>query len=80
MGALRRLADAGSTVVLTTHSLQDLAHCDRIVFLAQGRLAFAGTREEALAYFEVDTLEEVYHGSRRRAPLRSGRPAFGSEA
>ena len=60
MGGLRRLADAGSTVVLTTHSLQDLGHCDRIVFLTHGCLAFAGTPEEAQSYFEVESLEKVY--------------------
>ena len=60
MGGLRRLADAGSTVVLTTHSLQDLGHCDRIVFLTHGCLAFAGTPEEAQSHFEVESLEKVY--------------------
>jgi hypothetical protein len=61
VAVLRRLADAGSTVVFTTHSVQDLAHCDRIVFLASGGyLAFFGTLEEALAYFGVGSVEGVY--------------------
>jgi ABC-type multidrug transport system ATPase subunit len=58
---LRRLADAGATVVLTTHAVQDLDACDRVLFLAAGgRLAFAGSVPEALAYFGVDRIEEVY--------------------
>ena len=58
---LRGLATAGSTVVFTTHAVQDLGYCDRIIFLAAGgRLAFHGTIPEALAYFGVEKLEEVY--------------------
>jgi len=58
---LRTLAERGSTVVLTTHAVQDLAHCDRVVFLARdGHLAFAGTVVEALAYFGVGGVEEIY--------------------
>jgi ABC-type multidrug transport system ATPase subunit/ABC-type transport system involved in multi-copper enzyme maturation permease subunit len=58
---LRGLADSGSTVVFTTHSVQDLAHCDRVAFLARdGHLAFFGTIAEALEYFAVDRVEEIY--------------------
>src|SRR4051794_11806815 len=58
---LRGLADSGSTVVFTTHSVQDLARADRVVFLArEGHLAFDGTVEEALAYFEVERVEEIH--------------------
>jgi len=58
---LRGVADAGSTVVFTTHSVQDLARCDRVVFLARdGYLAFVGTVPEALDYFAVERVEEIY--------------------
>src|SRR4051794_38496943 len=58
---LRGLADAGSTVVFTTHSVPDLAHCDRMAFLARdGHLAFFGTVSEALEYLAVDRVEEIY--------------------
>ena len=58
---LRGLADAGSTVVFTTHSVQDLASCDRVVFLArEGHLAFVGRVAEALDYFAVERIEEIY--------------------
>ena len=37
---LRALADTGATVVLTTHQITDVDHCDRVVVLTrQGRLA-----------------------------------------
>jgi len=58
---LRRLADGGTTVIFTTHAIQDLARVDRVAFLARGgTLAFAGTVDEALGHFGVDAVEEVY--------------------
>jgi ABC-type multidrug transport system ATPase subunit len=58
---LRGLADGGSTVLFTTHSVQDLASCDRIVFLApEGHLAFVGPVAEALDYFAVARIQEIY--------------------
>jgi ABC-type multidrug transport system ATPase subunit len=58
---LRGLASSGSTVVFTTHAVQDLAHCDRVVFLARdGHLAFYGSADEACRYFGVTGVEQVY--------------------
>jgi ABC-type multidrug transport system ATPase subunit len=61
MVVLRRLASRGVTVVFTTHNPADIEACDGVVFLARnGHLAFAGTPDEARAYFEVDHLARVY--------------------
>jgi energy-coupling factor transporter ATP-binding protein EcfA2 len=58
---MRELADRSATVVFTTHSVADLARCDRIVFLARGgRVGFVGTVDEALEYFEVGSVPELY--------------------
>ena len=58
---LRRLAEAGTTIVLTTHSPTDIDLCDRIVFLARdGYLAFVGTPAEARQYFETTDLTVAY--------------------
>jgi ABC-type multidrug transport system ATPase subunit len=60
-GLLRRLADDGTTVILTTHNVADLDACDRIVFLASdGSLAFAGSAGQAREHFGTTRLEEVY--------------------
>lgn len=57
---LRRLADSGRTVVLTTHSMQDLAVCDKLVVLARdGHCAFVGSPEAAVEYFQVGH-DEMY--------------------
>jgi len=46
---LRRLADHGTTVVLTTHNTDDLRTCDRIVVVADGGVIFLGSPEHARA-------------------------------
>jgi ABC-type multidrug transport system ATPase subunit len=58
---LRRLADGGITVVLTTSSPLDAARCDKVIVLATGgHLAFYGTPAAALGYFGADSLEEIF--------------------
>ena len=58
---LRELADRSATVVFTTHSAEDLALCDRIVFMAPGgRVGFVGTIAEALEHFGVRAVPELY--------------------
>jgi len=58
---LRQLADRSATVVFTTHSVDDLARCDRIVFMTRhGRVGFVGTVDEALGRFGVNSVPELY--------------------
>ncbi|MET0902334.1 MAG: ATP-binding cassette domain-containing protein [Acidimicrobiales bacterium] len=58
---VRKLADRGVTVVLTTHDPAEIDICDRVVFLArEGHLAFAGTPDDARHYFEVTNLAHAY--------------------
>lgn len=55
MYTLRRLADAGRTIVLVTHATANIAQCDHVAFLAEGRILFFGPPPEALTFFRVDT-------------------------
>ncbi|MET7371782.1 ABC transporter ATP-binding protein/permease [Micromonospora arida] len=58
---LRALVDTGATVVLTTHQITDVDHCDRVVVLTrQGRLAFTGTPAAAREFFGLRSLVEVH--------------------
>ncbi|MEX1254086.1 MAG: ATP-binding cassette domain-containing protein [Dehalococcoidia bacterium] len=55
------LAQAGSTVIVISHDVESLWAADRLVFLATGgRVAFAGTPAEALQFFGVSDLAEIY--------------------
>jgi ABC-type multidrug transport system ATPase subunit len=57
LARLRDLADRSATVVFTTHSVADLAVCDRIVFMTRGgRVGFVGTLQEALERFGVGSV------------------------
>jgi ABC-type multidrug transport system ATPase subunit len=59
--SLRALAGAGSTVVLTTHSPDDVMQCDRVIALGRGgRLLFEGAPADALAHFGVDDVADIY--------------------
>ena len=55
MFTLRRLADAGRTIVLVTHATANIRQCDHVAFLAEGRVLFFGPPAEALAFFRVDS-------------------------
>lgn len=61
MRLMRRLADGGSTVLLTTHATKNVMLCDKVVFLARGgHLAFIGSPQRALQYFSAGAFDEIY--------------------
>jgi ABC-type multidrug transport system ATPase subunit len=61
MRFLRGLADGGLPVVVSTHSTGSLDLCDRIAVLSpDGRLSFAGTRDQVLEHFGETTIDGVY--------------------
>ncbi len=55
MYTLRRLADAGRTVVLVTHATANIAQCDHVLFLAEGRMVYFGPPRLALKMFNVSS-------------------------
>ena len=61
MRTLRRLAEGGTAVVLTTHNPSDADRCDKVAVLAAGgRLAFFGTPAQARDHFGTGALEQIY--------------------
>ena len=53
MRVCRELNDAGLTIVLITHFMEEAALADRIVVLESGHVALEGTPDEVLTQFEV---------------------------
>jgi ABC-type multidrug transport system ATPase subunit len=53
MYTLRRLADSGRTVVLVTHATANIAQCDHVAFMSDGRMVYFGPPDEALQFFHV---------------------------
>jgi hypothetical protein len=67
--------------VFTTHAIDDLARCDRIVFMMRGgRVGFVGTVDEALERFGAGSVSELYRrlaeadGIRHAAPVAPAPP------
>ena len=58
---MRDMANTNSTIVVISHDVEGLQAADKIVLLASGgRVAFIGAPQEALEYFDVDDLADVY--------------------
>jgi ABC transport system ATP-binding/permease protein len=70
MELFRHVADSGKTVVCITHNLSNVeATCHLVVILTEGgRMAFAGTPDEAKRYFDVPRLGDVYRKLGERKP------------
>ena len=64
--------------MFTTHSVEDLALCDRVVFMARGgRVGFVGTVDEALEHFGVSSVPELYRRLADPDGTADARPAHG---
>ncbi|HAJ73361.1 MAG TPA: hypothetical protein DCM49_01035 [Lachnospiraceae bacterium] len=62
MNSLRGMANSGKTVILVTHSTLQLQLCDKIVFMGRGgNLCYFGSLKEALDFFEVPDVVDVYN-------------------
>lgn len=62
MRTLKTMSTSGKTVIFVTHSTLNLRICDKIIFMgAGGKLCFMGSYDEALKFFEVDDLVDVYN-------------------
>ncbi|WP_372347496.1 FHA domain-containing protein [Streptomyces sp. KL116D] len=61
MQLLRGLSDDGRTVLVVTHSVAELAICDKLLVMAPGgSVAYFGPPEEALNFFGYETWADVF--------------------
>ncbi|MET9888142.1 FHA domain-containing protein [Streptomyces sp. NPDC006430] len=61
MQLLRGLADDGRTVLVVTHSVAELALCDKLLVMAPGgAVAYFGPPDEALNFFGYTTWADVF--------------------
>ncbi len=67
MQTLRRMSrKQDRTIVMVTHTTQNLDLCDRIIFMGPGgRLCFSGSPADAAEFFETDDLTGVYNMVRK---------------
>jgi ABC transport system ATP-binding/permease protein len=61
MTKMKELAQDGRTVIVVTHSTENLNACDRLLVLAKGgKIAYYGPPAEGLTYFEKARWPEVF--------------------
>ena len=60
------LAERGTTILVTTHYMDEAERCQRLAFLSRGHLIGLGTVKEILAQFHQPTIEDVFIELQRR--------------
>ena len=59
-GHFRRLADAGTTILVASHVMDEADRCDELLFIRGGRLIARGTGAELRAKASTDNLETAF--------------------
>lgn len=60
------LAAEGTTIVVTTHYMDEAARCQRVAFLSRGFLYAVGTPDEVTTHFGLASIEDVFIELQRR--------------
>ena len=60
MRLFRRLADEGKSIVCITHNVENVDRCHLALVLSRGRLVYFGPPKEAIVFFGVNRLGEIY--------------------
>ena len=64
--SIYELAAHGTTILVTTHYMDEAERCQRLAFLSRGHLIGLGTVKEILAQFAQPTIEDVFIELQRR--------------
>jgi ABC-2 type transport system ATP-binding protein len=64
--SIYELAAQGTTILVTTHYMDEAERCQRLAFLSRGHLIGLGTVQEILAQFKQPTIEDVFIELQRR--------------
>jgi ABC-2 type transport system ATP-binding protein len=57
---IHTLAQRGTTILVTTHYMDEAARCDRLAFMSGGHLIALGTPDEVTKQFGQATVEDVF--------------------
>ena len=63
---IHELASGGTTIVVTTHYMDEAARCERLAFMSRGKLIAVGTGAEVMAHFAQPSIEDVFIELQRR--------------
>lgn len=70
MKLFRQIAEAGRTVIMTTHAMENIKLFDKIILLMRGKLVFYGRPEEALAYLGAGNFKQLF--DKLQEPVEAG--------
>jgi ABC-type multidrug transport system ATPase subunit len=68
MELFRTICNKGHTILLTTHTLEQIELCNRLLFVSRGKLVFSGTPNEIRDKNGDKTLSEIYEKERVSQP------------
>ena len=71
---IHALAGAGTTVIVTTHYMDEAAQCGRVAMMSQGHLIALGTPAEVAAQVGGHTLEDAFVILQERDELEQQQP------
>lgn len=57
---IHEMAGRGTTILVTTHYMDEASRCDRLAFLSRGHLIALGTPDEVTRQFGQKTVEDVF--------------------
>ncbi|RXJ00696.1 ABC transporter ATP-binding protein [Anaerobacillus alkaliphilus] len=57
---LRRISESGTTIIVTTHVMDEAERCDRLALLRDGTVIATGTTSELKKETNSETIEEVF--------------------
>lgn len=60
MELFKRLCRKGYTLLLTTHTLEQIELCDRLIFISRGKLIYQGLPESSIGAMNVASIAEAY--------------------
>jgi hypothetical protein len=75
MELFRSICDKGHTILLTTHTLEQIELCNKLLFVSRGKLVFSGTPDEMRKNFGTIALADVYEKTRSFHPDKPAGPA-----
>jgi ABC-2 type transport system ATP-binding protein len=70
-----QLAREGTTILVTTHYMDEAERCERLAFLSRGQLIGLGTPAEIVRQFNAQTVEDVFVMLQQRDEVDDARRA-----
>lgn len=74
MMMLKRLSETGKTVIMVTHTVQNIKMCDRLICMGKGGvLCYSGSPSKALEFFGKEDMIDIYDDLNDNAKATSKR-------